>query len=240
MKRKLYVPLFFSFVSVAMTNYFLSQTTDATLLHAASILVNLIRKMLISGMAHFCSHLDFLTVSLGPQSLSEPLIPSFFSFLSLPWQKLPLFDPRHHEKLQLMRQLQSVQPTTPISPSLTDDHPLTPTYSTQNFVIACLEVLAWLPQKWFVGDRKQYFSHSLVPNGGNKVLQDERIRANAVCNLPLLLARIGYEHVTELDAKIWYDFLSFFFVSFWTILHLLIYIKAIYWQMKNPSLCWKQ
>ena len=42
------------------------------------------------------------------------------------------------------------------------------------------------------------------------MLQDERIRANAICNLPLLLARIGYEHVTELDAKIWYDFLFFF------------------------------
>jgi hypothetical protein len=113
-----------------------------------------------------------------------------------------------------MRQLQTAPTTT--TTTTASATPTTPPTSPHNFIVACLEVLAWLPQKWFVSERKQFFSSSLaVPeDGGDKVLQTEEIRVEAICNLPLFLARIGHEHVTEFDAKIWYCYHLFCFLFF--------------------------
>lgn len=129
------------------------------------------------------------------------MLPTFLSLLSIPWLRVPLFNPLHQDKMLLMRQLGPASTDTTSSSSSSSS----PSVSPKDYVIACLEVLAWLPPSHFISERKQYFSFSLRNEvGGNKLLQDEDVRVQAICNLPLLLARIGHEHVADFIDKLKY------------------------------------
>lgn len=67
--------------------------------------------------------------------------------------------------------------------------------TAKTFIIACLEVLAWLGPTAHIAERKRYFSSISSSNSG--LFSDEEVRTHAIGNLPLLLARIGFDHVNE-------------------------------------------
>lgn len=121
----------------------------------------------------------------GSSPLSDHSISSFFALLSLPWSGSPLFERGSLEKNNTQRQVCGYagrNPTNFIQIAKT-------------FIIACLEVLAWLGPTAHIAERKRYFSSISSSNSG--LFSDEEVRTHAIGNLPLLLARIGFDHVNE-------------------------------------------